>query len=518
MADVRSHNRGDTSCSSRPFEVIHLAWFSRKKEDGEGGDETGGDGLAVDPLKARPWFDRAKVTADTRNYEYAITCYLTGIKWDPTNLEMHENLLEVAGVFRSSGGKPASSKDIKGVMGDKKRPIDKFVGAELAWVRDAMNPALALKAMQAANEVGLSEVAYWIGERGMRAAAHHKKPTKAMFVSLMNEFETCGGWDKAVECGHAAMRLDNTDSKLEGHVRNLSAQATMDRGRYDEGVNEEGGFRSSIKDAEAQKAITEEDSLAVGEEAEARRLARAREAWEEKPTATDRIQKFAELLRKSGKEDLEKEAIKVYYRGYKDTDEYRFRMLAGDIQLMLDRRRLRKLEARAEETEAPEDREKAEEARVVLLQKEAQEYQERTENYPTDLGLRFELGKRLYALKQFDEAIPVLQLAAQDARFRAKTQHLIGKCFLEKEWFDEAVESLREATNAYEIKDDDRHLEMRYDLMDALERYANDNDDLDAAEEANKIASGIALKQLNFRDIGARRDTLRALVKKLKKG
>jgi len=256
-----------------------LAWFKRSKsESGEGVDagSTAEAPFTVDADKARQWFQQARAVADARNYEYAITCYLNGIKWDPTNMEAHENLLKVAGVYRSSGGKPASGKEVREMVGDRKRPVDKFAGAELAWVKDATKPDHALKAMQSANRLALSEVAYWIGEWGVRAAAQAKKPSKAMLVNFMDEFEACGGFDKAVECGQAATKVDPSDSNLAARVRNLSAQAAMARGRYDEGTAEEGGFRRSIKDAEAQQALVDDDSIAVGAEAASRRLDRAR--------------------------------------------------------------------------------------------------------------------------------------------------------------------------------------------------------------------------------------------------
>src|SRR5690606_6977025 len=142
---------------------------------------------------------------------------------------------------------------------------------------------------------------------------------------------------------------------------------------------------------------------------------------------------------------------------------------------------------------------------------EVVEYTERTEKYPTDLRLRYELGERLFRLGRYEEAIPALQEAQQEPRVRARSMHMIGLCFLRENWFDEAVESLRAAEQAHEIKDDDTHMAIRYDLMDALTNYARDHGDLDAAEEAARIASAIALKRLGFRDIRQRRDELREL-------
>lgn len=483
----------------------------KKGDEGVGGEEP----LRLEPEKARAWFDRARTAADTRNYEYAMTCYLTGLKFDPSNMQAHEDLFNVAAVYRSSGGSAASNKEVRSVLGDK-RPVDRLVAAELAWVKDVANPNYALEFTKLAADLGLNEVAYWVAQKGALAAARLKKPNKNLMVKFMDLFEQIGAYDKAVECGDAAVKIDNSDAQLLARVRNLSAQATMSRGRYDSGVNEEGGYRGSIKDADAQRALIEDESITGGEDVEARRIARTKAEWEENPTAPDAIQKYGDALRKTEKPEFEKEAIRVYLDGFKSTGQYRFRVAAGDIKLTMERRKLREMRERAEASGDPAEAEAVAAAERKLLEKEAVEFAERVEQYPTDLRLRFELGRRYYDLGRFEDAIPLFQEAQGDARNRAASLHYIGLCFLEQEWHEEAIQSLRAAVEAWELKDDETHLNMRYDLMLALEAFARENEELEAAEEANKLASGIALKQLNFRDIRERRDALRTLVKELK--
>ena len=107
-------------------------------------------------------------------------------------------------------------------------------------------------------------------------------------------------------------------------------------------------------------------------------------------------------------------------------------------------------------------------------------------------------------------------MAQEDAQIRSKALHYMGLCFLKTDWLEEAIETLRQAVERYEIKDDNTHLIMRYHMMEALEQYAKEHQSLPEAEEASRIASGIAMKQLTFRDIRDRRSALRDLVKELK--
>ncbi len=507
-----------------------LSFFGKSKgsdeaENGNGNGDGNGNGngngneaapsFNPEPDKARKWFDQARLTADTRNYEYAITCYLSGLKFDPANMEAHQNLFEVAGLYKSTGGKAATGKEIREI-GSGKTTADKFVAAELAWVKDALNASLALKFTKAAADMGLQEVAFWSGEMGVKAVLRSKKPTKNALMNFVDIFEQINAADRAMQYAQMALQLDPSDTQLETRIRNLSAQSTMNKGGYEDNIGEEGGFRKSIQDIDKQIELTEEDSMALGSEGQSRRLTRAKDEWEAEPNDQNTISKYSELLRKIADDENDKEAIRVLLDGFKKTQQYRFRMLAGDTKLAMERRKLRAMREKATATGSTDDLAKVEDRERRLKDAEITEFQERVEKYPTDLRIKFELGKRLFDVDRFDDAIPVLQDALDDARNKSATNHLIGLCFLKQEWFEEATESLREAVESYELKDDDTHLGMRYDLMEALAAHAADQSELEVAEEAFTLARGIAMKKLNFREIKGWRDKLRTLVKELK--
>jgi hypothetical protein len=66
--------------------------------NGASGD-TKADGNAefqAQPDKARKWFDYARNAADTSNFDYALTCYANGIKFDPEAMSAHEAMYEAA--------------------------------------------------------------------------------------------------------------------------------------------------------------------------------------------------------------------------------------------------------------------------------------------------------------------------------------------------------------------------------------------------------------------------------------
>ena len=61
-------------------------------------------------------------------------------------------------------------------------------------------------------------------------------------------------------------------------------------------------------------------------------------------------------------------------------------------------------------------------------------------------------------------------------------------------------------------------MEINYGLMDALLTKATDHRELDAAVEADKIASGIAIKDISFKAIRQKRDAIKKLLAELRQG
>ena len=60
----------------------------------------------ADKQKARRWFQQGKTVVETRNYEYGIECYITGLGFWPEAVEEGHMLLRAISVARlNAGGK-----------------------------------------------------------------------------------------------------------------------------------------------------------------------------------------------------------------------------------------------------------------------------------------------------------------------------------------------------------------------------------------------------------------------------
>ena len=118
--------------------------------------------------------------------------------------------------------------------------------------------------------------------------------------------------------------------------------------------------------------------------------------------------------------------------------------------------------------------------------------------------------------KNYEDAIALLQESQHEARHRVVSRTYLGRSFLEIGWIDEAIQTIRDAMDVHKSSDDDTGLELRYFLLTSLQKKADQDRDLDAAVEADKIASAIAIQQISYKDVRARRDEIKKLISSLR--
>lgn len=510
-----------------------MSIFGKKKESNEpatsaggNGAKTGGgkavaggmeDGHEFSPEKGRRFFDHARTVHQATNYEYAMTLWLNGLRFDPTNLEAVVGFFRSADSFLNSkeGGRGPSRDTLNQFSG--KGEVDKFLGHLLQFGVKPADTESSIKAAQTALAIGARETAQWMAERALAAAGREKKPRKAHFVSVMEIYEALQIFDKAVQTGEIACRVDPSDAKLHNHVRNLAAESTMSRGGYDQ-AGAEGGFRKNIKDADAQRKLEEADRVVKTEDVLNRQITEATAEYEKNPTDKPTITKLAKLLieRKTAP-DVER-ALAIMDKAFVDTQEYRFKMEANSLRLGIARAKVARLKDQAEKNPGDPDAQAAyDEGRKRYIEAEIKEYEARVAAYPTDRVLKFELGRRLFDAGRYEDCIAYLQEAKTEPKLRIKSQQYLGHSFIAIGFFDGAIETYRGALEG-QVPDSELGMELRYGLMTALRGRAEEADDLPSAEEAYKIASSIAIQSFSYKDIRQQRETLKELVNRLKAG
>ncbi len=507
-------------------------------DGGSGKGDKEKNGFRRDPKKAEAFFKHATATADARSYDYSIECYINGLRHEPSNMFRHEELLEVGLKRKVSGGKPAGLRESLKPAG--RDPIDKMLHSEKLWAKDPQNLSHMVSFMERAAEVygameedeydendptaidpsDMNEVVTWIGVKVLESNATNPKPKKDIFDKACDVFTMTKQYDEAVQAARFSAQLapDNDTNALR-RLKDLEAERTIAKSRMEDG----GKSIDTQADAEGQRQRNLEDATDLAE-AQLRELIEIQKAqYDEKLAEGDvdqaQLEKLVRTYQRLNNDEGDEQAIALLMDGYERTDGYHLRAKAGDLKMRQYRRHQTELKKAISANPDDESlKEKLREKTRARAEYELAEFAERVEKYPTQLSFKFELGQRKLQVKAYDDAIGLFQQAQQDPKIRGWCCNFLGTCYLAKEWFDEAIETLKRGIESHQLHDDSLAMQLRYQLMDALEKIARKHKSIERAREAQKIASEILQTNINYRDIRDRSDQLRKLIDELQSG
>jgi len=450
--------------------------------------------------KAKAFFDKAGKVAETKNFDYAIDMYLQGLRYAPDAvIEGHLPLAELAQQRQGSGRKkPTMMERVKRLGG--KTPLEQMLNAEYLFSKDPDHLPYAEAMLKAAIAGGYNITAGWIANVIFQAANASKNPSAHTYILLKDAYKTLGQFDKAIVAIQRAARLRPEDGALADEFKNLSAELTMARGKYDG----EGDFRKSIKDRESQEKFQAQASVVKTEDYRVKAVEDARKKIAQNPDLPSNIFDLAEALSGLETDQAENDAIALLENTFKARNDFSFKRRAGLLRIKQLKRKIKK--AKVALRTNPDDTESKTalgQLSAQLNNTELEHYRLCVENYPTDLGLKYEYALRLVKNKQYNEAIPLFQEAQKDPRRKIAALNQIGSCFSMKGWLADAIDIYTRAIESYEIKDDATGKELRYNLACAYEQQGD-------KDKALEIYRKIAQSDFSYKDVSQRVDKLRS--------
>jgi tetratricopeptide (TPR) repeat protein len=449
--------------------------------------------------KAKAFFDKAAKVAETDNFDYAIDMYLQGLRYAPDALmEGHLPLCELALHRQGQKGKKPSVMDkVKHLRG--KTPLEQMLNAEYLFVKNPGHLPYAEAMLKAAVAGGYKKTAGWIANLVFQTVNAAENPSVQTYILLKDAYCALGEFDKAIAaCQHAA-KLRPADKTLADEFKNLSAELTMVRGKYDG----EGDFRQSIKDRESQERLQAQAGVVKTEDYRAGAVEEARRKIAQNPDLPANIFELADTLSDLENDKDENDAIALLESTYGARSDFSFKRRAGLLRIKQLHRKIKQakdtLESNPGDAQAKVE---LEQLSAQLDNLELEHYRLCVENYPTDLAAKFEYALRLVKHKQYNDAIPLFQEAQRDPRRKIAAMNQIGCCFFVKGWLDDAIDVLTQAINSYELKDDAAGKELRYNLARAYEERGD-------MQEAMDVYRKIAQSDFAYKDVSQRVDRLR---------
>ena len=452
-----------------------------------------------DLVKARAFFENGQKAAEKNNFDHAIDMYIEGLRYAPEALEEgHLPLVELALQRQGKGGKkPSMVEKIKRLRG--KTPLEQMLNAEYLFAKDPSHLPYAEAMLKAAVEGGYKKTADWIANLVFQTNNAAKKPSVQTYILLKNCYATLGEFDKAIVACQRAVRLRPDDGDLAEDFKNLSAELTMARGKYDT----ESDFRESIKDRQEQEKLHAQSSVVKTDNYRVSAVEDARKRLARDPYLPMNVFNLAEALSDLETDKAENEAIELLENAYKTRDDFSYKQRAGQLRIKQLRRKIREtktaLDANPNNGQAKTN---LEELTLQLNNTELEHYRLCMENYPTDLQAKYEYAVRLARNKRYNEAIPLFQEAQKDPRRKITSMNMMGFCFFMKGWFTDAIDIFTQAIDSYEIKEDAIAKELRYNLARAYEEQGD-------TEKALEIYRKLAQLDFAYKDVSQRVDKLR---------
>lgn len=354
----------------------------------------------------------------------------------------------------------------------------------------------------ACKELGYVETGIWV----LETAVAVDKESATLFRLLGDLCEQAELYDKALVAYGMVRKLNPADQEASARERQLQAQATMKRGKYEEA----GSFRDTLNPA-AQAVDSELSAAADPQNRTRREIAELEGRLAQDASNANLLVQIGDKYRSI--RECEK-AVAMFLRAFEATGQRDFDIKAKMLDCQIDPLRVKLLEIedqmRALDKRAPDAaeltkqlHEQHKKVEAAIVKREIDYFALKTEVNHDDAESFYELGYRRLRVNQVDDAIACLQKGRHDARHKWEALLWLGYAFWQKKNFALADKNLAESAAAVPTTDESARKQVLY----FRGRVAQDRGNKD---EALHFFNEIAAIDYGYKDVSKRLDLLNA--------
>ncbi|MEG2414314.1 MAG: tetratricopeptide repeat protein [Kiritimatiellia bacterium] len=306
-----------------------------------------------------------------------------------------------------------------------------------------------------------------------------------------------GIYDRARDCFQKASAASPSDLNIQRLLKDADAKNTMTAGGWEANAGKKGGFQALIRDKEtAAKLDRQNKSVVEGTDAE-KMILELQEKIAHEPKNINYYRGLARIYVQNRRFDEALAALEAA-RGVNPSDP--------ELDRLCSATKIQSFEAKISTliAEGKED-----EANAIEEEKEQFAFDDlvrRVENYPNDLGLRYELGVKYYTYESYDDAIQQFQLSQKSPKNRLESLYYLACCFKQKGQSDMAIMQLDAANSQLQVMDD-----LKKRVLYMLGQISEETGKTDKAFEYYK---DVYSADIGFEDIGERMQRLHTLRQK----
>lgn len=455
--------------------------------------------LTAIPKAFRDFYEKGNQALQRGNLDYAITIFTQVLQSEPGFLACRQGLRAAqmkksgaagnTGFFKKMlGGTSAQPQIMKAQLALRKDPAEAMQIAEEVLTKDPLSSSAHKIIAEAALALDFPRTAILSLEM-----VHKNSPDdRAVGMQLATAHAQVGQTDRAEAIYQALLRNDPHDAEVAMALKNLSARTTMAEGGYDALADGKGSYRDIIRDKEQATALEQETRVVKSGDVADNLITEYEERVVREPKNLKLLRNLAEL-------HVQK---KEFDKGLEYYERIRTSESGGDPSLdkAISETVIKKLEHQKSQLDpnAPDYPQQA-----AAIDKQRQDFQieeckKRVERYPTDLGIRFEMGELYFQASRIGEAIAEFQKAQSNPSKRIAAMSYLGQCFARRNMNDLAARTLQNAIKEKQNLDDEKK-DLIYTLGCVLEKMGK-------ADEAIEQFKVIYETDIAYRDVAAKVD------------
>lgn len=388
---------------------------------------------------ARERFEKGVAAYNKGNYDYAVELFMDVLNIDPALFEarkylrasQHKRLGEKKGLFKSVIGRASSSGTLaKAQMLARRNPTEAMQLAEKVLNGDPENLSAHRVIADAASILELRETAVLSLEIIFKRLPNDTKIT----LQLADAYADAGRIAKAMSLYEDVVKANPNNAELHQALKDLSARQSLAEGGYGALEGGSGSFRDVLKDVEGAGSLEAEGRLVKSAEVSGRLIAEQERRLEADPENMQIVRTLAELCMQAN--DFGR-ALQ-YYAKLKQSDAG----MDPSLDQAITTARLRWFDQRL--ANAADEDERAGIARE-RREFELEDAMERAKRYPSDLPLRFDLGRLYFEAGKLKEAIQEFQKAQNNPQRRVQSLGYLAQCFSRRGMNDVAIRTVERA-------------------------------------------------------------------------
>jgi tetratricopeptide (TPR) repeat protein len=446
----------------------------------------------------RPLHSKGLEALRRENFDYAIELFLQVLRQAPGCVECRRHLREAqvgkagakAGLFKKMlSGASSAPLVAKGQIALRTDPAEALHLAEQILSSDPQSTAGHRLAAEAALALAMPRTAVL----SLEVLARNHPRDKATVIQFGTALADIGETQRAERALVELQRALPNDPEVLQALKNITARRTMSEGGYEKLAGGEGTFRDALRDKAEAEQLEQEQRVVKAEDV-AERLIRE---YETRLAGADAgnarlLRSLAELYTQKHRFADARRLYEQLQAGETGADPSLAKALA-DLRVRELEHQMNQLDPTAEDYSA---RQAALQADKQALQLE--ECRRRVEKFPTDLGLRFELGVLLFQSGKIGEAIAEFQKAQNHPHRRIAALNYLAQCFARRKMHDLAARTLQSALKEKLVFDEEKK-DLLYQLGCVLEAMGK-------GEEAIEQFKLIYEADIGYRDVAAKVD------------